>query len=74
LEGKARYRGYDGGRNFVLPPILRFGGGGAGGGGVKRLMGRDGAGFGTWPDFDAMQFPRNVGGSFDHQPKREYQI
>jgi len=31
---------YFGGRNFVGPPILRFGGFGAGDGGVKRLIGR----------------------------------
>jgi hypothetical protein len=49
------------------------GGAGARGGGANFLIGRDGAGFGTRPDFGAMQFPRNVGDRFDYQPKREYQ-
>jgi hypothetical protein len=39
-------RTHDGGRNFVLPPILWLGGGGARGGCGNDLIGRDGWGLG----------------------------
>jgi hypothetical protein len=55
-EGEKRHgkNPYFGGRNFVGPPILRFGGFGAGGGGTNRLIGRDAGDDFEDPDFDIL--------------------